>query len=325
MVVLLAACHASRPAGVPADAVHVTHDRTVLKVEGPAGASAEAEWTQFAADPTDPVDPGLAGAFGRVRGTAGVWLDVPADTEFWAVRRMLGSASEVDAGPVWLGVGPDAVRLADTAKFTLASCPADGSTVVPIGAEPLVTLSLQAGREGAWVVASARFVPVTDRGPTDGLSPACLSGPACDAIYPEGPLRAACTEGGGTDRVALGGATGCFLPIARSPEEVAQWRTQLPAAINALGLADHRLQVVMPEARTRSDAILAVLGGFVDAGAPVPALGTTALVEGNDGPPVCNAPVGDAAALAIAGARWLGSLRPPEAPAAQTESLTDGQ
>jgi hypothetical protein len=52
-----------------------------------------------------------------------------------------------------------------------------------------------------------------------------------------------------------------------------------------------------------------VLGGFRDAGANVPALGLSLLVEGNDGPPICDADIRDAASLAAAGARWLGGVR----------------
>jgi hypothetical protein len=40
-----------------------------------------------------------------------------------------------------------------------------------------------------------------------------------------------------------------------------------------------------------------------------PAVGVVALIEGNDGPPACDAPVRDATGLALAGAAWLGSAR----------------
>ncbi len=47
--------------------------------------------------------------------------------------------------------------------------------------------------------------------------------------------------------------------------------------IGALGLGAHELMIVMPEARTRYDAVLAVLGGFADAGFAVPPVGFTAI------------------------------------------------
>ena len=99
-----------------------------------------------------------------------------------------------------------------------------------------------------------------------------------------------------------------MLPIARAPADVARWRAELPGVIGQLGLAEQPLVMVMPEARVRLDALTAVLHGFADAGAPVPAVGATLLIQGNDGPPVCNATVRSAADLADAGAAWLGAL-----------------
>jgi hypothetical protein len=109
--------------------------------------------------------------------------------------------------------------------------------------------------------------------------------------------------------VKLGGEHGCLLPIARRPDDVGIWRAALPSVVERLGLSERTLLLVMPEARVRLDALLAVLGGFRDAGAKVPPFGLSLLVEGNDGPPVCDAAVRDAKALDAAGARWLGGVR----------------
>lgn len=304
------------PPGVPADAVRLTHDATTIRVdprEGWFGAgSAELPIDGFAADPTEPVDPQLVGAIGQASGgrPRPVFLDLPPETPFWMVRRMVGSAREAGAPATWIGVGGAAVELPEPPRFALAACA--GAPVTVTGAEPLLTFSLQTGPEGAWLVASARFVPVSGAGPVDGLDRTCLTVPPCDELFPDGPLRAACAEAGGPSRVELGGPSGCILPIARGPAEGDQWRAELAPILTDLGVADHPLRVVMPEAMSRIDTVLGVVGAFVDAGMPAPGVGTAALVEGNDGPPVCNAPVRDRAALAEAGARWLGTLRPPE-------------
>jgi hypothetical protein len=314
MVPLALACHsATPPPGVPADALHLDRSDDAVRVDGK-----EVRWDTFSRDPTEVVDPDLSAALATSAGRA-LWVDLPPDTEFWAMRRILGSASDAGSGSVWVGSSAsEAFSMSPPPKFAIASCQ---EAPIPVeGVEPMVTLSLQTGREGQWVVASARFVPITtQRGakvPTDGLEPGCLVAD-CAKAFTDPALVAACEEGGGVERVELGASNGCFLPIARAPEEVARWRAELPGVLGALGLGERAMKVVMPEARSRVDAVLAVVGGFVDARLPPPSIGTSVLVEGNDGPPVCNATVRDRAALDLAAARWLGSLRPaapPEAP-----------
>jgi hypothetical protein len=298
------------PPGVPADAVVLRVVDGSLTV----GPTAVGPWSDLDRSPTDDDDPVLARALAAVTGKP-LLVELPPDTMFWKVRKVLGSAKVAETGPVWLSAGKEAFPLAASPRYGLGGTCAEP---VPVsGARPLVTLSLQTGADGAWVLASARFLPQTPKGPVQGLPDECLHVPGCDAVYPEGPLREACAlgAGGAPERVGLGGELGCVLPIAKAPEQVATWRKDLPAVIGQLGLGGQELLVVMPEARTRYDAVLAVLGGFTDAGHPAPAVGFTLLVEGNDGPPVCNAPVRTAAALEEAGARWVGAhVRPAEAP-----------
>lgn len=275
-----------------------------------ADAKVVEPWEVFAADPTEPVDPGLLAGF---QGSAGrpLWVELPPETPFWAVRRVLGTAKEAEITSIWLSAAgsPELFPVTPAPRFTIGGACAEPIAVT--GAAPLITVSLQRGADGAWVVATARFIPITADGPTEVLSNDCLAAPSCDTLFTDPKLLEACNSGvpGAPERVTLAGERGCLLPIARTPDMVAAWRPELARVIGVLGLGDHPLRVVMPEARTRLDAVFAVLGGFVDAGLPVPNVGATLLVEGNDGPPVCNATVRDKQQLAEAGARWLGSLR----------------
>lgn len=264
------------------------------------------------AAPTDEDDPRLVEAVSAL-GMRPLWIELPGDTPFWKARRVIGSARAANLPATWVSATGtnEAFPLVAPPRHRLGG-PCGGEPAHVSGAVPLVTMSLQTGADGQWMVATARFLPKTPSGPVDGLSPECMLVPACDAIWQAGALQTACFQGFGgapaEQRVALGGEHGCMLPIARVPDDVARWRQLLPALLGQLGLGDDDLLVVMPEARSRYDAVLAVLGGFVDAGLRAPHVGTTLLVEGNDGPPVCNAPVRDAYTLDMAGARWLGTL-----------------
>lgn len=294
-------------------------DPARLRVEGDQlvldGAPVMA-WKALEEDPTDEVQPALSAALRAAPGDRPLFPELPGDTPFWKLRKVVGSAREAEreVGGLKVAGAPGTVQWHAPARYGLA-----GTCDAPVavkGSEPLVTLSVQNGPDGAWVVATATFLPVTERGPVDGFGPECLEVPPCDTLFPEGATREACRKGeaeGGERRVELGGEHGCLLPIARQPEQVAAWGGELGDVAVRLGLPDRPLVVVMPEARTRMDALVAVMGGLQGVGMAAP-VGSTMLVEGNDGPPVCTATVRDRAAFDAAGARWLGSLRraPPQ-------------
>lgn len=307
MIALLLASGCGGVPAPPAGTVLVTLDDAGVHVAG--GRTIDTR--TFQSDPTLDAEPALVAALTASAGSP-VRVDLPADTPFWKLRRVVGSARDAGLGPISFrsGDAPEAFPIRGSEKYDLGfRCAAP----VPVTqAEPLVTLSVQSGPDGAWVVGTATFLPVGPDGPVDGFGPECLSVPACDVLYPDGPLRAACVRADGPRRVDLGGEWGCLLPIAKAPDQVAEWRRLLPGLVERLGLSDHRLRVVMPEARIRVDALAAVLGGLTDAGLPT-AVGTESLVEGNDGPPVCMATVRDRDALAAAEAAWLGSVRAPPA------------
>ncbi|MEZ4241616.1 MAG: hypothetical protein R3F59_36805 [Myxococcota bacterium] len=310
-----------RPADVPADAVRVWSDGQQLTV-----GAVSVPITELAQAPTEPTSPRLVQALQASAGKP-LWVDLPADTPFWVVRQALNSGDEAGARPAWLSVrgdgAPEAFAVTPPPKFTIGgACDAP----VPVtGVEPLVTVSVQTGPDGAWVLATARLIPETAQGPTE-LEADCLAVPTCDALFPEGAAREACAaqQAPAPQRVTLGGELGCLLPLAKQPGDVAAWRSGLAQRVEELGLGDTPLRVVMPEAMSRLDAVLAVVGGFVDAGLPPPSIGTQLLVEGNDGPPVCNAPVRDRASLELAGARWLGGMRAWAAASAPAPAPEEG-
>lgn len=300
--------------GGGAPAPEPASDRAWLRVEGESLALDGAEvlpWSALEADPTDEVQPALVTAL-EGASPRPVWFELPADTPFWKLRKLVGSAKEAEhpvAGLAVSGQREQGVSWLAPSRYGLAGTCSEPVAVK--GVEPLVTLSIQSGADGAWVVATATFLPVTEKGPVDGYEDACLAVPPCEELFPEGPLREACVVGeakGAERRVELGGEHGCVLPIARQPEQVDVWRTDLVEVSQRLGLQDRPLLVVMPEARIRLDALVAVMGGLTAAGARAP-VGSTMLVEGNDGPPVCTATVRDRASFDAAGARWLGGRR----------------
>ncbi len=309
LVIALLACSGStRPDGVPADATHVSVSDGQLRVDG----TAIAPWAALEEDPTNQLFTPLEGG---LTGDGPVWVDLPGDAPWFMARRVIGTARSQGHDELYVSVAGSGEALHPEAppRYGLAGVCPDGPFEV-LGVEPLVTLAPQRGREGAWVLGTARILPVVQLGdkrqPVDGLPAECLRVPSCDALFTDGPLRAACDGGGddpGARRLRLGGPYGCLLPIAKAPDQIGTWRTELAALAPVLGLDRQDLLMVMPEARTRWGGVLALLGGLRDGGRSIPALGTP-LVEGNDGPPVCNATVRTSAQLETAAAAWVGGL-----------------
>jgi len=263
-------------------------------------------------DPVDAVDSSLKEA---LAGRPAVWLPLPADTSWYRVRKVVGSAEAAGVSAVWLSVAGDPPRVeeGDARGVGLAmSCP-DGP--VPFTAViPRVTLSLQRSSDGIWGLATARFLPVVDGRPTDGLPAECLQPRPCEQLF-EGDAVAACQAGRRGEeapaRVSLGGEVGCLLPLLRRVSDLQRWETELPAVLKRLGLSAEVPVVVSPEARVRYDVIVTTLAAFDAVDLPVPSLGRP-LVEGNDGAPLCTAEVRSAGQLELAAARYAGSLMAEE-------------
>ena len=311
-LLLVLACGTRAPDGVPEGAVRLTVDEGDLQLDGePVGP-----WSAVADHPLHNAHDPLTHAL-RAHAARPLWLELPGQASWFELRKLVNSAEAAGIAQLVVSVAGtrQALPLPSPPQFDLAgTCP--GGPLTVLGATPLVTLSLQTGADGAWIVGTARFLPVVElhgaRGPVDGLPMECLTVPPCATLFAHDEAERAACEGEGEEeareRVRLGGPNGCLLPIAREPADVAKWTAELPGLVTQLGLVDQELLMLMPEARTRLDALVAVLEGFRASERPVPAVGATLLIQGNDGPPVCNAPVRDAASLSAAGARWLGAL-----------------
>ncbi len=265
-------------------------------------------WEELEVDPVDASDGRLVEG---VQGAPGVWLDLPASLPWYRVRKALGSVATAKVEPVFLSVegsGVPALRPGEEPEIGLRMSCREGP--LPwTGVQPRITVALQRSTEGSWAVANARFLPVVDGVPTDGLPVLCLAEASCSDWY-SGAEKEACEAGRAEffdGRVSLGGEVGCLLPFLSTPDDLASWTTELPPVLKRLGLDGTEPVLVSPEARIRWDTVLTTLAAFQGAGLPLPALAKP-LVEGNDGPPLCDATVRDAAALKAAAARRAGTL-----------------
>ena len=296
------------PEGLGPDAVRVQVRDQAMEVQaaGTGEVLGRVGWEELEVDPVDASDRRLVEA---MEGATGLWAELPASLPWYRARKVLGSAAEAGVEPVLLSVAGASrvLRLGEEAPIRLRmSCP--GGALPWTGGVPRITLALQRSAEGTWAVAHARFLPVIDGVPTEGLPASCLAPATCAVRYLGADLQA-CEAGRAAPvdgRVALGGEVGCLLPFLNHPDELHRWTAELPRVLRRLGLHGTEPVVVSPEARVRWDAVLAVLGAFEDAGLPIPALGKP-LVEGNDGPPLCDAEVRDAASLSAVGARRAGA------------------
>lgn len=238
-------------------------------------------------------------------------VDLPGDTPWYQVRALATSAAERHPD-VELAVGGRRLgALRPPSGRWLPTCAGAPRAARDLAAE--VRLTLQASADGEWVVATARFAPVWDGVRTD--TPAtCWTSLPCDAVFDRPDLRAACAAGAATGaptRVRLGGANGCAAPIVRG--DATRYREALTASLQQWELGPGVDLVVSPEPEVRWATVAATLDAIAAAGLPFPVF-PDALVSGDDGPPVCNAEVRDAAGLAAATARDYGAHRIQEQP-----------
>ena len=315
--VVLVGCGSSSVSGVDSDAIHVRVEGDEVLVAGEAASSL----ILLNADPQGRLDPALKGKLQAHQGRP-AWIELPPSTLFLTTRRVVNSALAANVGPVVLSStgGTRAVPLGKPPRYGLAATCPDGPRQVE-GVEPLVTLSIQRGPEGAWLFATARYLPVLEHGggkqAVDGLPNACLAIPPCERLFSDPELVSACQggemKGAAPGRVTLGGPSGCFTDLAADLPAIERWPVQVAERVGELALGERPLIVVMPEAQVPHAAVVAVLDGFTKAKARPVSVGTTLLIQGNDGPPRCDAPVRSAQMLASAGARWLGALRGQQA------------
>lgn len=311
LVFVLVACFSRSPAeGVPDQAVKIAVTSSSVRVDG----TTVGEFSLLEANPTGDDVSEVVEALAPFDGRP-AWIEVPGATGFFVVRKLINTARRAGLDPIVVSEvgGRRAYPMRKSPTYDLGgSCP-DGPVPV-IGTRPLLTVWIQTGRGGTWILGEARHLPVvgTTQRPTDFFEPSCLAAPDCGTVYPSPARQALCEGDGGPQQVRLGGdAAACWVPIAATSDDVAPWPDAVARHVTRLGLDDQPLIKVVPEAQSPVAALLATLEGFRKAAAPLPAVGTRLLVEGNDGPLACAQPgniVESADDLADAGARYLGTL-----------------
>jgi len=308
MLLLLTACFSRPVADVPEDAVKIAVTARGIAVDG----DVVAPFSDLETDPTDDDVPSVGEALTAFAGRPG-WIELPGETAFFAARKVINASRRAGLSPLVLSErgGERAYALARSPKYGIGGpCP-DGPREID-GTQPLVTFWIQTGPDGSWLLAEARHLPVVGGEPTDFLPPGCLQAPDCSTIF-DGARQAVCAGDSGPQEVRLGGeSSACLVPIAKTPKDARKWSVDLGKHVARLGLAEQSLTKVVPEAQSPVSALVATLEGFRRGGASMPAVGTTVLVEGNDGPLDCVRPAAvmrTADDLADSGARYLGSLR----------------
>lgn len=315
----LLACSAPAPAPAPSapaevdlgGAVEVRLDAGGVRVgDDSVGTSHE-----LLADPTDGIFPPLVQA---LAGAPRAAVRITPETPWMALRKLVNSARAADVGELRLATADRVWEPARPVRSRWARPSCEPGSVEILGVDAAFTLELHGGPDLTWALASARFRPLARvdgaEVPLDDLPPACWTGASC-ALVPEAG-RTAC-EAARTSadpapaRVELAGAWGCLLPLAKAPEELAGWTPALATLLEGYGVGPEHDVMLIPEASVRFAAMAAVLDAFAARGQAPPTLGLP-LVEGNDGPPICEVDIRDRDALARAmGAWWGAQLRAP--------------
>jgi hypothetical protein len=232
-----------------------------------------------------------------------VRIGAPSDTAWYRVRTLLQTARMSGRADIRLVSADEVMGPLRTPPVWVPLC---NHVEIARSAAPLIRLDLQHGPEGDWIMASARFQPLGEQGLLD-TTDACWKGITCAEAWPAGPLRDACELGareGAVERVTLGGPIGCAAPIAK-PGTGDDWAQELTTNLKLWRLE-------------RADVLLSTepavsYGRFVEATLAIGRAGygfpllPEALIQGNEGPPVCDAEIRDAGALAVATARWYGA------------------
>jgi hypothetical protein len=294
-----------RPDGVPKDAVHIAFDGERLTLDG-------AEIAGFGG--TDLTD-GLHAPLSKEipAGSKSVWITAPPTTEWLYVRKLFLTARESGVAQIWLGLAgaEDAFQQPGPNRASLNNTCKSGPLTV-VGIDTSLSLNIQTGTDGTWARGSARFRPIVEKGsrnvPIIDLPPSCWALTTC-SIFDE-RTASACEEALVLDplaaRVPIASEVGCLLPIIKGDGDAAKWRRQLAEVLDTLKVSAETETLLMVEAKAPWESVTSVLGAFADEKIRQPSLGTP-LLEGHDGPPICDAPIRDADTLKTARGTWLGS------------------
>ncbi len=289
-----------RPAGVPDDAFGMRRLAEGVQL-GRSTIDTSASITGL----LDDVEQAVRGS-----GSTRVWIDA-AGTASWAeVRQLAASSAEGGATELWWVLDGTAVGPSDLTRRGTGSLRSTcGEAPDPItGLSRRYTLTLESSADETWARARVHFRPMVGDAlvPTEGLSPACWAPTTCAALLDTAELvplcEAARSQRGKVSRHAsLGAADGCLAPLWRGVAPA--WPTV--ANLQALGVPPSDVTLV-PEARVPWAVVHRTLADFERLGESLPQI-PWALIEGNDGPPTCDADVRSIEDLALAEALWLGA------------------
>lgn len=238
---------------------------------------------------------------------------IPPDTPWMALRKLVNSAGAAQVGELRLATADRLWDPARPARSRWASPTCEPGSVGITGVDMAFTLEVHGGPDRAWALASARFRAVAQvdgaEVPLDELPPSCWSGARCD-LLPEA-ARPACEAALASSepapaRVDVAGRWGCLLPLAEAPADLARWTSELAGLLEAWGVRADSDVMLIPEANVPFSTLAAVLDAFASLDQPPPTLGLP-LVEGNDGPPICEAAIRDREALDRAMGAWFGA------------------
>ena len=248
----------------------------------------------------------------RLVGAKSVLIDAPAAARWLHVRQVAVSAREGGATHLaWrlgdLTVGPSDLTQHSTGRIA-GVCSGERLTVSHV--DRRYTVNVEADSEASWVRASVRFRPSVIRGDhsvaLEGLEPACWAATSCDGLLIEGPARAACQAAQTkrvepAPRVPIGAGSGCIAPLWKGNRPHG-W--EIGDTLAELGASGHDVQLI-PEARARWDVVHATLASL-DERLGLPHL-PLSLLQGNDGPPACDAPARTLADVEQAAGTWVGA------------------
>lgn len=265
---------------------------------------------ELLADPTDGLFPPLVQA---LAGTPRAVVRIAPETPWMALRKLVNSARAAEVGEVRLATADRAWEPARPARSRWARPGCEPGSVEVLGVDTAWTLELHGGPDLTWALASARFRPLARvdgvEVPLDDLPATCWAGASCAMLPEDG--RPACEAARSSAapapaRVDVAGPWGCLLPLAKRPEDLAGWTPELARLLDGYGVGPRQDVMLIPEAGVRFAAVAAVLDAFAARGQAPPTLGLP-LVEGNDGPPICEAVVRDRDALVRAMGAWWGA------------------
>lgn len=301
-----------RPPGVPEAAAFLRYSGNDLKLDDVVIAP----WQELTHEGDQPFEPLLDALDDRLVKEAGTWVALPSNASWGEARRSIHTVYQAGAGPVWLGAmgAGEAFGPLDNRPpgRPILSCPEGPLEVVGVAGR--LALELHADDAQTWTLAHVRFKPKIkgegDEVKVAELLPlACWKPASCDVLVrPE--LVDACRQGAAAstsvpDRVEVGGSVGCALTLGKGSGGHAGWRQEVPKLLGGLGLDAATGVMLLADENVALDPILSVLAGLSTHGITNPQLGMLRMGSA-DGAPTCTADVKDAAALELAGARWLG-------------------